>query len=106
HPEAMSPGLPEPEDTPGGVNLEVMLWLRHLAVGWGMTDYARMRFNLFGSGGHWFPGEPPVEALSAVSDAQLRAAVSGHPHAEAIPGLVREAVDLLAGEPVKRLSEG
>ncbi|MFI4859899.1 MAG: aldo/keto reductase, partial [Phycisphaerales bacterium JB063] len=46
HPEAMSPGLPEPEDTPGGVNLEVMLWLRHLAVGWGMTDYARMRFNL------------------------------------------------------------
>lgn len=106
HPEAMSPGLPEPEDTPGGVNLEVMLWLRHLAVGWGMTDYARMRFNLFGSGGHWFPGEPPVEALSAVSDAQLRAAVSGHPHADAIPGLVREAVDLLAGEPVKRLSEG
>ena len=48
HPEAMSPGLPQPEDTPGGVNLEVMLWLRHLAVGWGMLDYAKMRFNLFG----------------------------------------------------------
>ncbi|MEM9415299.1 MAG: aldo/keto reductase [Planctomycetota bacterium] len=106
HPEAMSPGLPEPEETPGGVNLEVMLWLRHLAVGWGMMDYAKMRFNLFGSGDHWFPGQPPAEALGAVTDEQLRAAVAGHPYADAIPGLVREAVSLLAGEPVKRLSDG
>ena len=106
HPEAMSPGLPGPEQAPGGLNLEVLLWLRHLAVGWGMTDYAKMRLNLFGSGGHWFPGTPAAEALAQVSDDQLRQAVAGHPDADAIPGLVREAVDLLAGEPVKRLSEG
>lgn len=106
HPEAMSAGLPDDADTPGGLNLEILLWLRHLAVGWGMTDYAKMRFNLFGSGGHWFPGQPAAEALAGVTDAQLREAVAGHPHTEAIPALVREAVDLLAGEPVKRLSEG
>lgn len=106
HPEQMSPGLPSDADTPGGLNLEVLLWLRHLAVGWGMTDYARMRFNLFGEGGHWFPGKPAAEALAGVTDAQLRDALAGHPQADAVPALVREAVELLAGEPVKRLSEG
>jgi hypothetical protein len=105
-PEAMSPGLPGDAQTPGGLNLEVLLWLRHLAVGWGMTEYATMRFNLFGSGGHWFPGQPAAEALAGVTDAELRGAVAGHPHADAIPALVREAVDLLAGAPVKRLSDG
>jgi len=106
HPEGMSPGLPEDTVAPGGLNLEVLLWLRHLAVGWGMTEYAKMRFNLFGNGGHWFPGQPAEAALEEVTDAELLEALAGHPHADTIPGMLREAVDMLGGEAVKRLSEG
>ncbi|HEX7009611.1 MAG TPA: aldo/keto reductase, partial [Phycisphaeraceae bacterium] len=34
-PEAMSRGLPEWDRCPGQLNMQVMLWLRNLALGWG-----------------------------------------------------------------------
>jgi hypothetical protein len=40
-----------------------------------------------------------------MDEGQLRAAVAGSPFAEQIPGLLRAAVDTLAGEEVKRQSE-
>ncbi len=104
HPEAMNAGLPLPEDTPGGLNLEVMLWLRHLAVGWGMTEYGKMRFNLLGNGGHWFPGAP-VESVEEVDTGALTSAVAESPYAGQIPGLIQQCVELLGGAKVKRLSE-
>ena len=99
-------GLPDHRGAPQGLNLPVMLWLRNLAAGWGMTEYGRMRFNLLGNGGHWFPGAKPGEALAAADDAALRAAADGHPLAERLPGLLREATALLGGAEVKRASEG
>jgi predicted aldo/keto reductase-like oxidoreductase len=105
HPEAMSwVGVPEHEDAPGGFNLPLMLWLYNLARGWDMTAYGKMRMNLFGNGGHWFPGRKAVE-YDQMDEGQLRAAVAGSPFAEQIPGLLRAAVDTLAGEEVKRQSE-
>jgi hypothetical protein len=104
HPEAMNAGLPEPENTPGGLNLEVMLWLRHLAVGWGMQTYGKMRFNLLGNGGHWFPGVA-VDTSDQIDQAAIAKAVQDLPYAEAIPRLTAESFDLLGGEKVKRLSE-
>lgn len=105
HPEGMNAPLPEPEDTPGGLNLEVMLWLRHLAVGWGMETYGKMRFNLLGNGGHWFPGS--AVSKETLLDLQAVAqAVKGLPYADDIPSLIAESQRLLAGQPAKRLSEG
>ena len=104
HPEAMNAGLPEPEDTPGGLNLEVMLWLRHLTVGWGMETYGKMRFNLLGNGGHWFPGVA-VNSKKQINSRKIAKAVSSSAYADAIPELVAESFDLLGGEKVKRLSE-
>ncbi|MEO0514071.1 MAG: aldo/keto reductase [Planctomycetota bacterium] len=104
-PEAMSwGGVPEHDDAPGGLNLPLMLWLFNLARGWDMDDYGKMRFNLFGNGGHWFPGRKAVE-FDQVPMAELEAAVKDSPFAEQIPGLLRAAVDRLAGEEVKRASE-
>ncbi|MEM9109699.1 MAG: aldo/keto reductase [Planctomycetota bacterium] len=105
HPEGMNAGLPEPEQTPGGLNLEVMLWLRHLAVGWGMEAYGKMRFNLLGNGGHWFPGVA-VNAKDQIDPQAIMTALQGSPYAEAIPSLAAESFDLLGGEKVKRESAG
>lgn len=105
HPEDMTPWLPQPEDTPGGFNLEVMLWLRHLAAGWGMSDYGKMRFNLLGNGGHWFPGSP-VESIDDIDLPAIAAAVEDSPFADQIPGLIEDCVARLGGEKVKRMSEG
>ena len=104
HPEDMARGMADYTETPGELNLEIMLWLRNLAVGWGMTEYGKMRFNLLGSGDTWFPGGKPSN-LDDVDHAELVKAAGGSPFARDVPKLLREANDLLGGAPVKRLSE-
>jgi predicted aldo/keto reductase-like oxidoreductase len=101
-PEAYSAGLPPWQDTPGKLNLEVMLWLRNLALGWGLGDYAKKRFNLMGSADHWFPGARP--SASKFDEAALARAVAGSPHSANIPSLVRESLALLLGEATQRES--
>lgn len=98
--------LPDHRGAPEGMNLPVMLWLRNLAAGWGLTEYGKMRFNMLGNGGHWFPGAKPGEALERADDAALRDAADGHPLADRLPGLLREAQAMLGGAEVKRTSEG
>lgn len=104
HPEAMAKGMPEYTKVPGELNLEIMLWLRNLAVGWGLLEYGKMRFNLLGSGDTWFPGGKPTN-LDEVDAAELIKVAGDSPFAEKVPGLLRESLDLLGGEAVKRLSE-
>ena len=105
HPEDMGRGMPmDHTRVPGELNLEVMLWLRNLAVGWDMLDYGKMRFNLLGNGDSWFPGGKPGN-LDDVDPSELVKAAGDSTFAEKVPALLREAVDLLGGEEVKRLSE-
>ena len=105
-PEALSwDGVPEHDAAPGGLNLPLMLWLNHLAKGWGMQEYGEMRFNLMGNGGHWMPGAEPA-TLRELPDSELAAAVKDSPHADRIPPLLHEALDRLGGKEVKRQSEG
>ncbi len=105
HPEGMSwDGVPEHYDAPGNLNMPIMLWLHHLARGWDMTEYGKMRFNMLGGADHWFPGAK-ADSFKDVPEAELAAAVSGSPYAAEIPALLQDAVDSLGGEAVKRLSE-
>jgi predicted aldo/keto reductase-like oxidoreductase len=95
-------GLPEPEDTPGGLNIAVMLRLRNLALAFDMVEYAKMRYNLLGSGGTWFPGRRVKEAADI--DA-VRPALEKSPYADAIIGYLHEAHAMLQGEQKKRLQQ-
>jgi predicted aldo/keto reductase-like oxidoreductase len=97
-------GLPDPEDTPGEINIPVILFLRNLALAFDMIEYGKMRFNLFGGGGHWFPGAK-VESSSQLAAEALQGALSHSPHADKIPGYLQQAYEMLKSEDLKRLSQ-
>ncbi|MEA5569792.1 aldo/keto reductase [Calothrix sp. UHCC 0171] len=92
--------LPTYEQTPGNINIHVILWLRNLALTYDMLDYAKMRYNLLGNGSHWFPGNKS----DRLQEIDLRQCLSQSPHADKIPQILAEAHQLLAGETVQRLS--
>ena len=94
-------GLPKPEETPGQINIPVILWLRNLALAYDMVNYGKMRYNLLGNGGHWFPGTRAAQ----LRQLDLRQCLANSPHASRIPQLLLEADQLLGGQAVKRLSQ-
>ncbi|MBE9128390.1 aldo/keto reductase [Coleofasciculus sp. LEGE 07081] len=94
-------GLPTVEETPGSINIPVILWLRNLAIAYDMIEYGKMRYNLLGSGGHWFPGAKAEQ----VRKLDLQPCLQHSPHAQEIPALLDDAHRLLGGQAVKRLSQ-
>lgn len=94
-------GLPKHEETPGNVNIPIVLWLRNLAVAYDMTEYAKMRYNLLGSGGDWFPGNK----ANQIDKLDLQSCLQNSPHADKIPSILAETDRMLGGEEVKRLSQ-
>ena len=94
-------GLPSWKDTPGQINIPVILHLYKLAKAYGMVEYGQMRYNLFGNGGHWFPGQNAAN----IDEYDVKSVLQNSPFSEQIPGLLKEAHHLLAKEAIHRLSE-
>jgi hypothetical protein len=94
-------GLPKYDETPGLINIPVILWLRNLALAYDMLEYGQARYNLLENGGHWFPGAK-AEHLARLN---LESCLKNSPHASKIPQLLTEAHQILGGAPVKRLSQ-
>ncbi len=94
-------GLPTPEETPGGMNMRAILWLRNLALAYDMVEYAKMRYGMLGNASHWFPGNK----ADRVRDLDLRYCLRNSPHIDKIPALLEDAHRLLGGQDVKRLSQ-
>jgi hypothetical protein len=94
-------GLPEIEQTPGQVNIRLILLLRNLAIAFDLMEYARTRYNMLGNSGHWVPGEK----ADRVRQLDLRSCLAQSPNRDRIPSLLIEAHELLGGEAVKRLSQ-
>jgi predicted aldo/keto reductase-like oxidoreductase len=97
-------GLPAWQDTPGEINLPVLLWLHNLLAAWDLESFARARYGLLGSGGHWFPGANADVFDNGVSEAELRAVLGGSRWAERIPTILRNLKARLGGQAVRRLS--
>lgn len=94
-------GLPRQVDTPGGINIPEILRLWTFAKGLDMVEFGKMRYNLLGNAGHWFPGEKAAH----VNDEALKPLLESSPFADEIPGILRDAHALLNAEEQKRLSE-
>ncbi|MEI6033962.1 MAG: aldo/keto reductase [Verrucomicrobiae bacterium] len=91
-------GIPPWEAVPGEINIWEILRLSNYAKSLDMLAFGKMRYNLLGQAGHWFPGKNAAE----IPD--LQRALSGSPFQELIPAALREAHELLFDKPVARLS--
>ena len=94
-------GLPSHEQTPGGINIPTVLWLWNLAIAYDLVEYSRMRYNLLGNGGHWFPGNSAEQATQL----DLSQCLTASPYADKIPALLADAHRRLGGQEAKRLSQ-
>ncbi len=97
--ETWQEGLPDWTETPGELNIAWILRLRNLALAFDMIEFGKMRYNLFGSGGHWFPGKQ-IEDLDKLD---LSKCLARSPHKDRIPALLAETHAMLVGEKRKRL---
>jgi uncharacterized protein len=94
-------GLPSHEATPGGINIPAILWLWNLAKAYDLEDYAKMRYNLLGNGGHWFAGQQATQ----LENLDLRPSLVHSPHAAQIPSLLKAAHGRFGSDSIKRLSQ-
>ncbi|MBT3191743.1 MAG: aldo/keto reductase [Verrucomicrobia bacterium] len=93
--------LPDTKDVPGNLPLYHILRMRNMAKAYDMEAYGKMRYNLLGNGGHWFPGAK----VENVDWPALGKCLEGYAFAEQVPPYLREAHALFNAEDGKRLSE-
>ena len=92
--------LPPFGEVPGGINLQEIVRLRALDRAFDMQAYGKLRYNLLGNGGHWFPGINAAEFDEAAIGEIGRQA--GYP---SLVNFLHEAHDRFGDTPRKRLQQ-
>ncbi len=100
--EGWHEGLPSYVDVPGEVNLQEILRLWTYARALDLVEWGKMRYNLMGNAGHWFPGANAGRADCAA----IQRALAGYRFVDRLPEVLADAHAALHAAPKKRLSEG
>jgi predicted aldo/keto reductase-like oxidoreductase len=94
-------GLPAWEKAPKEANFREILRLHNLAIAYDLTEYAKMRYNLLGQGGHWFAGQ----SLGNLTREEILPSLAGCRAPETTLEHLCAARELLAGQKIERLSK-
>ena len=97
--------LPSWEDTPGNINIIVLLWLSNLIDWLDMEGFARARYQLLGNGSHWFPGCNANLLDVDVSEGQLLKVLEGHINPKKVINKLRTLKEKFGDNVAKRLSK-
>ncbi len=89
--EQWSTGLPDYKEVPDEISIFNIIWLYNLAKGLDLVDYGKMRYNLLGSGGVWFPGNKAENIAELAPQIIELCKNHGSPFAERIPDILAEA---------------
>ncbi len=101
---ANASNLPVWHETPGRINIPVILQLWRLAKSFDLLEYAKMRYSLLGHGGIWFPGNKAKILLDhtdgpAVAKKIIELCSEQQPaFAQKIPDILRDAHITLSPE--------
>jgi len=96
--------LPTWDQTPGNINIPVLLWLSNLIDAWDMEGFARSRYQLLGNGSHWFPGNNANSIDNTVDEKELIDALKDHINPERVIYKLRALKDKFGDKDISRLT--
>ncbi len=97
--------LPNWQNTPGGINIPVLLWLSNLIDSFDLEEFAESRYQLLGNGSHWFPGNNANLLDVDVCESQLLKVLKRHIKPKEVIKKLRVLKDKFGDKSLARLSK-
>ncbi len=97
--------LPSWQNTPGGINIPVLLWLANLIDSFDLEEFAKSRYQLLGNGSHWFPGNNANLLDVDVYESQLLKVLERHIKPKKVIKKLRILKDKFGDKSLSRLSK-
>ena len=103
--ETWHENLPNWENTPGQINIPVLLWISNLLEAWDLEHFARARYQLLGNASHWFPGNNANLLDINISEKDLYDSLSNHANPNKVIDKLRYLKSRFADGKQSRLSK-
>ena len=96
--------LPKWYETPGMINIPVLIWLSNLIDAWDMKDFAKSRYQLLGNGSHWFPGNNANSLDNDITADELIKLLEDHVNPKKVISKLRFLKNSFGNNQIQRLS--